>query len=252
MPLSLAAQLVPSAIQLGTGVIQGIQGRRMARDIVDPLMEIPGSATQALGNAQTLAQQKYMAGYGDLQNELDLETAAATGDVMQGATSGAEALAAITGINRNNQRTQTQIGFANARDKMGRQADYRGELGNMANWEQLKWKKNVEDKFLRDAAAASALRNAGMHNTYQGVKGMANPAALYFGNKSATGDTGQVPQGGVSSTYNPNFNGQSFNGQNFNPDAWSSMMQFIPQFAPGATTNPMTQPPLEQNPYINP
>ncbi len=180
--LSLVASAVPAAVQGITGLIQNRKANRLASGLQDPVYDIPQSAVRALANAQNQSYSRQMSGQANLQNDLEQRQAASTSDVLRTATSGAEALAALTSLNQNGLMAQNQIGFRAAQDYEARQNALRNQLGVMAGYEDKAFEINEMQPFLRDAAAASALKNAGINNMYQGIKGLAGAAATGLGN----------------------------------------------------------------------
>ena len=166
----LVAQLGPAAIQFFQGVKQKKAGDALAKGIKDPIMPIPASAQEALANAERNASSRYMPGQTNLQTQLNQGTANTTSDVLRTARSPQDALAALTSIHATNQKGQNEIGFQAAQNFNARQADLRGQQGIMSGWESKKWENDVLNRFNRDSAAASAMRNAGIINKYQGAK----------------------------------------------------------------------------------
>ena len=209
-PMTLASliQAVPAVAQGIVGVVQGIKGNKMGRDLKDPFYEPPQAATQALGNARNASYSRNMAGQGNLQNEIEQRNASSVSDVLAGATSGVDALAALTAINKNTLNSQNQLGFQSARDYEGRQRELRGQLNNYAGYQDKQFEINTMQPFLRDAAAASALKNAGLTNAYQGLKGAANAGsaiAISEGAKNGLGG-GITPDQWNQPNGNPSLN----------------------------------------------
>jgi len=214
-PLTIAAliQGIPALAQGVTGVVQGIQGRNAKDNLVNPTYAPPQSAVDALGNARNQSYSMSMAGQGNMQNELEQRNASSVSDVLAGASSGVDALAALTAINRNTLGAQNQIGFQAANDYQRRQAELRQQLNNMAGYEDKAFEINTMQPFLRDSAAASALTNAGMVNTYQGIKGLSN----------------------VGSTITANMEPKS--APQMTPDKWASIMQSVGILNPSKVDN---------------
>lgn len=200
MIASLIAQFGPAVMQFIQGHKQSKMASEMAKDIHDPIYQIPQAAQEGLANARVNAESRYMPGQTNLQNQLDQGTANSTSDVLRTSRSPQDALGALVSINANNQAGQQQIGFQSANNYNQRQGDLRGALQMMSGYQDKKWTNDVLNKFLRDSAATSALRNAGMNNQYQGVKGAANAigsmgmGGFGGGPKSTSFSTGYEPQ----------------------------------------------------------
>jgi len=190
----LVAQLGPAAIQFFQGVKQKKAGDALAKGIKDPIMPIPASAQEALANAERNASSRYMPGQTNLQTQLNQGTANTTSDVLRTARSPQDALAALTSIHATNQKGQNEIGFQAAQNFNARQADLRGQQGIMSGWESKKWENDVLNRFNRDSAAASALRNAGIRNKYEGAKAGFNAVGSTFSGQPTPQSLGITPE----------------------------------------------------------
>ena len=132
-----------------------------------------------------------MSGQTALQDQLNQGTANAMSDILRTGRSPQDVLSAMTTINARNQNNQLTLGFQAAQDYQNRQRELRGEQHMMAGFEDKKWTNDVLNKFLRDSAAAPALRNGGMNNLYQGMKGAANVgSAIAMNEMGGTGGAG--------------------------------------------------------------
>lgn len=188
-PLAAMAliQSVPAAAQGITALLQNRKANQLGKNLKDPNYEVPEEYQQLLGSARTDASMKHMAGYDSLQENLNQQTANTTSDVLQSASSSTDALAGLTAMDRNNRSQQTQIGVADAQDKMRRQQELRSALQLMGGQREKQFDINTMQRFLRDSAAASALKNAAINNGFQAVKGASNTWAQYVGNKNGIG-----------------------------------------------------------------
>lgn len=254
MAIMLAAQLGPAAMQFFQGVKQKKEGEALAKTVKDPVFDIPDSAEAALANAERNASSRYMPGQTNLQTSLNQNTANVTSDILRTARSPQDALAALTAVNATNQKGQNEIGFQAAQNFNQRQADLRGQQGIMSQWENKKWENDVLNRFLRDSAAASALKNAGIQNKYQGAKaafGAVGSAAgpgggmdlsrLFGGGapeamgSNPSGAALSIPQqGGLAPTTAPNlFSSPQFAGQptpqslGMSPEQFSALQTFF-------------------------
>jgi hypothetical protein len=166
----LAAQLGPAVMQFFKGRKQAKQGNALGEGLVDPVYNIPASATTALASAQDQARNMSLPGATNLQNKIDQGTANATSSVLRASRSPLDALSAITQIQGNNLDNQSELGYRTAQNYNSNQGMLRQQLGMMAGFEDKKWTNDVLNRFLRDSAAASALKNAGTTNQYNAVK----------------------------------------------------------------------------------
>jgi len=241
----LVAQLGPAAMQFFQGRKQKREGDAMAKNIVDPKFDIPDSAEAALANAERNASSRYMPGQTNLQTQLNQGTANTTSDVLRTARSPQDVLAALTSIHATNQKGQNEIGFQAAQNFNQRQADLRGQQGIMSGWENKRWENDVLNKFLRDSSAASALKNAGIRNKYEGAKAGFNAlgsvagsvGGLRLGTGGAEGampSMADIEQPAPSEIQQPSFATPDFNTNmggvntgNMTPQMIQSLMQFL-------------------------
>lgn len=173
------AQAVPAVAQGVQGMVQNRKSNKLSEGLEDPNMPIPPAAKEALDIARANASSRYMSGQLANQAKLDSQLANIMGSITQNSRSPQDAIAALTMLGAQGQQQQLGLGADAARDYERRQADLRGELHNMQGWENKQWETNVMEPFLRDAAAASAMKNAGINNMYQGLKGAAGAAGTY-------------------------------------------------------------------------
>lgn len=173
------AQAVPAVAQGVQGMVQNRKSNKLSEGLEDPNMPIPPAAKEALDIARANASSRYMSGQLANQAKLDTQLSNIMGSITQNSRSPQDAIAALTMLGAQGQQQQLGLGADVARDYERRQADLRGELHNMQGWENKQWETNVMEPFLRDAAAASAMKNAGINNMYQGLKGAAGAAGTY-------------------------------------------------------------------------
>jgi hypothetical protein len=115
---------------------------------------------------------------------------------MQSASSSSDALGALVKANANMQGSQNQLSMQAAQDYEARQQDLASALAIMAGYEEKKWNNDVKDKFDRDAAAISAMKNAAIQNVFGGVKGISG----------ASGDMMATKAGGEKGWFGENTN----------------------------------------------
>lgn len=189
------AQLAPAVAQGIQGMVQDRKANKLSEGLEDPNMPIPPAAKEALDIARANASSRYMSGQLANQAKLDTQLANIMGSITQNSRSPQDAIAALTMLGAQGQQQQLALGADVARDYERRQADLRGELHNMQGWENKQWETNVMEPFLRDAAAASAMRNAGINNMYQGLKGVAGAAGTYGMGKLLKSNSTREPVG---------------------------------------------------------
>jgi len=177
---------IPATLEAGIGAAQYFAGRNQAKRNDRPEMPIPEYATDALGNAVNLGSSFNFAGQQEQEQLLDQTLANTTSNITEYADNPASALAAAVQAGATRQQSQVGIAGTAAQDYFRRQEAVRGELNNMANWEQKTWEWNEQQKFQENAAAASALQEAGISNFFDAVNTGAGIGANALGTKSAS------------------------------------------------------------------
>lgn len=175
---------VPALVQAGLGTWQGIKANKMEEGLEDPIYDIPKSAEESLALTQANAGSRLMSGQAQAQQMLDQNYANTSEDIMQSASSSGDALGALVKTNANMQGSQNQLSMQAAQDYEARQQDLASALSMMAGYEEKKWNNDVKDKFDRDAAAISAMKNAAIQNVFGGVKGISGAAGDMMATKS--------------------------------------------------------------------
>lgn len=189
IPTGNPMTVIPEAVgNVGVGLYKFIEGRRqqkayeeMIKNLMDPIYQIPTEATNALNQSKSLAESKQFAGQTQAEQKLDQSVANATSQAVRTATSPQELLAAVTQINANEMSAKNDLMEKAADDYLNRQMNLAGERKSYAAYEDKKQERDIYDKFYRDSAAASALRESAMRNQFGGFEQM-----LYGGAKGAT------------------------------------------------------------------
>jgi len=184
---------VPALAQAGLGVWQGIQGKKMSENLVDPVYDIPDSAKESLGLARVNAGSRMMSGQTQAQQMLDQNYANTSEDIMEAAGTSNDALGALVKANANMQGSQNELSMKAANDYERRQQDLTRALAMMAGYEDKAFKINVLDKFERDSSAASAMKNAAINNVFGGIKTASNAAGDIVSMGAGGGDTKSMP-----------------------------------------------------------
>lgn len=180
-PLTLAAiSAIPSAIQGVVGLTQSAKSKNILKDLQRPTYNIPTEATAALNAAKNLASSNQMAGQTNVEQRLDQASANAMYGIEQNATSGAEALAALTGVYSNQMGQENALGLNAAQDYQRRQQAAQSAMNTYAGWQDKAWDYNTNQPYQDKLSAAQALGEAGMRNKYEGLKGVVGVGANYL------------------------------------------------------------------------
>lgn len=199
------SQGVPALAQAGLGVFQGIRARKMDENLVDPVYQIPNSVDKSIAMYADRADTNTMVGYDQAVQKLDQGMANTTNDILTAAGSGGDALGALVKANASNQNALNDLAFANASAVDSYEKDLMNAVAGRAAWEDKKFQIDVLDKFNRDAAAVSAMKNASIHNVFGGIKNIAGGAGDAF--SIAAGDAQGLYDSGTKSTTASNVTG---------------------------------------------
>jgi len=237
MPVGLGAMVAMSAVP---AVVQGVQGfiqsgkaRKMLDNLERPQYEIPQSVMQGTQRAINAASSFQMPGQDAYQQSIDQASSGALYNITQNATSGPEALAAMTGVYGAQMGAQNQMALAAAQDYQRRDQLAQQALMTRGEYEDKAWMTNVYQPYAEEAQAASALAEAGKINAYQAVKGLAGVGANALMMKSMGMFDNPINKQGVNLTPYNNAVGQSMSNvqgiggtlKSFNP---ASTPQFNP------------------------
>jgi hypothetical protein len=195
MPLPLAPILIsaiPSLVQAGVGLSQQRQSKKILDNLVRPTYNIPTAATEALGTARTLASSNQLPNQVQAEQAINQGTANALYNINQNATSGTEALAALTGVTANEMGAMNNLSGQAANFANSQNANLIAALGNYAQFQDRAFEYNQNQPFLFKANQAAALGGAGMQNMFNGFNNLAGVGAnamMLGGAKSTMGNT---------------------------------------------------------------
>ena len=179
------SSFVPSLVQTGVGIGQLLKSRKLQRGLGDrPEMEIPDAAKEALAVARNLASSFYMPGQSQAEQALNQQYAGAAQNVMNTASSSAEALGALVNANANRMAAQTNLAGQAEQSYVNRQAMLQGELKNMGEWQFDEWMQNTWNPYAQKVSDIAAMKQAGATNLFEGFKSIAGMSASGGGMKT--------------------------------------------------------------------
>jgi hypothetical protein len=192
---------VPALAQAGLGVYQGIKANKMQKDLKDPVYEVPDAIDQSIAMYADRANTNTMVGYDNAVQKLDQGMANTTNDILTAAGSGGDALGALVKANAGNQNAMNDLAIQNAKAVDSYDTDLIRAVAGRAAYEDKAFQVNVMDKFNRDSAAVSAMKNAAINNVFGGIKSGAKVAGDTMG-MSAANDLGLYGQQKAATTDN--------------------------------------------------
>jgi len=188
-----------SLYQLGTGIQQGIRGRRLGK-AERPWYNIPTEITK---NAQ-LAQNAYGAstlyglpGQGAITSANDRATAGAMRGMNESQQSPASLLAGYAALDQNTKNSNANLGVQAAQYRANQMNATRGQLMGanrvLAQYKDQYFNNNYMEPYQNKMNASAALRQAAITNTYGGLNGLGSAAGqmlLRQGGGTGTGTQG--------------------------------------------------------------
>jgi hypothetical protein len=203
MLVAQLASLVPSIAQGITGAVQSKRARNILDNLNRPQFEIPTAVTEALGTARTLASTNQLPNQVQAEMAINQGTANSLYNINQNATSGTEALAAITGVAANENAAMNDLSGRAAVFSQQQNQNLINQLSQYANWQQNAWDYNVNQPYQMKLAEGQALAGSGMQNKYEALKGASGGLANIFGQKVLMENGDGRPQTWQDKVFNP-------------------------------------------------
>ena len=211
----LALQVAQGLANVGMGIYDRSQGKKMLRDLKDPIATIPQSSTEALMRAKTLASSNRLPGQTGIEQKLDAGLAGTTAGAMRAGTDSGSILQAIVGANARRNDSQVDLGIAGAENRFRNEQGVTNQLGRLAEEEKRVFDINVMQPFQRKLSSAfstigngNQLISGGSGQTTGAISGYAANKQLEDYIKSMRegklGNTGGPPN---SNTFIPSFGG---------------------------------------------
>lgn len=170
------AAAVPSIFGTISGIIQRNKGMKMMKNNARPIYRRPSEVGQGLA----LSEQQYlnggMPGTANLIDNIGSANANASDMAIQAASSGGDALDAITKLNYNQNQQFNNVAAQEAEFKAGQLDNYQQQLGIGAQYADKEFEYNQNQPYQDRAAAASAMIGAGNTNVGNGLNGVSQLA----------------------------------------------------------------------------
>jgi hypothetical protein len=177
------ANLASSGIQMGVGAVQDKRADDILDNLVRPEQKTPESATKAVKLYESMTG-KNAPGYSNAIENIDAGTARTARAIRGSAGSSQEALQALLSLDAQNKDSFRGLDANNDAFRTQMMQLYGQGLSMLGEYEQANFDWNQKQKFLEEAAAASALKNAGIQNQVFAADKALSTAAIPFGTKS--------------------------------------------------------------------
>jgi len=171
---------VPKLLEAGLGIGQTIKGSKMAKEAKRPVYQRPGEITRYTKRAQSRAADTGFSG----QTTAESKIGKATADVVQKAKDVADPMAYLDVVSRAGAQEQSQlqdVAMFAAQDRERRQQEADQALLLSAQYADKEFDINKMQPYQEKAAAASALKGAGIQNISGGLSGLAGIASSMIG-----------------------------------------------------------------------
>lgn len=189
--------MLPTIFKGVTGIGQLFSGLFGQPD--RPTYEPPKAAKDALKVSTNLASQTKLPGQQILETQLGEKTAGMTKSLERMGAGGA-GIAGLSSIYAQEANAKRGLAGQAAQYYMGNQGQLRNQLNNYAQYEDKAWQKNIGDKYEEEAAASSALTQAGLQNT---SAALGDAAGSYAYSNLMKGGNANVGVTNNTSTGNP-------------------------------------------------
>lgn len=180
-PLIIAA-LVSAAMKAGTGIYQGIQSRKYAKEKRPPY-DIPDEYTAMLESAKAQAKQIQLPGQALAEEKLAASTSRSISAARESTDSPAALLGVVAGLNEGERGNITDFGIAAGANYNANQATLRTALGEMGTQKALQWQWDKQMPYLNAMDTAANLQEASQTNIMAGLEDVAGTAMSAWSTK---------------------------------------------------------------------
>jgi hypothetical protein len=172
--------MISSAMQIGYGIKDTIEAKKLKKELEAaggrPQYEAPAAARESLNNARMLASMTRLPGQDQMEANLGQNSAQAISNVKDYAGGGVGAMAAVAGINQNQNQATADLGIQAANFRATNQKALQGSLNEFSGYQDKAFELNKFNPYLEKAAAIRALYASGRQNTVGGVKAIEDKA----------------------------------------------------------------------------
>lgn len=180
LALMLAAQAIPTAINLGKSIVQGHQAKKLAKT-PRPEFAIPQGVIDAVNNAKYVASMRELPGQNLMEGRIGQNLSRGIADLKNVASSPAELSTNIARMYSGSNNAINDIGLAAGQNWLNNQTGLRQALGQLGQAQDKQWQINKFQPYQNNMAASAALRegsfrnlSAAGQNLASGISGYAN------------------------------------------------------------------------------
>lgn len=229
-PMTISAILMggKAAYELGTGISQGIKGKKLGESAVRPQYQIPKSAQTALGNAEAMAASSMFPGQQRAEESIYGATSQALNSAKEASGSSADFLAGISGVAGAEQEALGGLATKALEYQDVNKQRLNEALMSMAGYEDKQFDLNQYQPFLDKANAARSLKQASRENISNAFGNAAKTGAILAGEDASNQKSISPGYYTPNSPANPNYTApKKF--EPWNPEYKQEYMMMMPQ-----------------------
>jgi len=178
--------MVPSALiplllaggKAALGGIQALRGGQLAKGAKRPTYEIPSAVSEQVRIAKAQALNNRLPGQSAAEQAIQGSTQAGIRAAQETGPSNSSIMATIAALNANQNTASQNLATQGAQFQQGNIQNLQSTLGSLANYQDKKFEYNQQKPFEDKAAAAAALKGAGIQNISSGLTDAAGIAML--------------------------------------------------------------------------
>lgn len=175
-PATAALAAAPAVYQGVEGIIQRIQGARMAKSAIRPEYQAPSAQVQALAGAQNLAYGQ--APGSQVAKDLRLQgMGSSIAGIRSSGGSTAERMAALSSLNNNANLSAMELAANDQQFKLSAAQNLQNQQMQFAQTQDKIWQMNKQQPFLDTAAKAAELQSSGTQNIHGAITGIGGAVA---------------------------------------------------------------------------
>lgn len=204
----LTASLILAGGKAALGGYQAYKGKKLADQTQRPYYEIPEAVKEQLKLAKAQSIGTRLPGQSAIEENIEGSGESAIRAAQESANNPAALMATISAINANKNQSLQQLGVQGAQMQQQNQANLQNVLGNVAQEQKAQFMYNKDEPYRNTAAAAEALKGAGIQNIQSGLMDAGGIAAKAYSNQNLEGLLGKKGSGaaGTNSALNTNKN----------------------------------------------
>lgn len=197
MALMLAAQAIPTAINLGKSYVQGRQAKQLIKDNPRPNYEIPQALQEAVQQARYIAGMRELPGQNLMEQRLGKNLGTGVAELKNVSANPSDLASNIARLYSGQNDSINDLNMAAGQNWLNNQEGLREALSQLSKQQAFQWDVNKFQPYQNAMAAASALKegsfrnlSAAGQNMASGITGMGN---MQFANNYLKALNGGAP-----------------------------------------------------------